>query len=522
MKKFPKFHLTEAQRHRENREQGIGNRNLVLILVIILIPLVGIAAQEDFGFGDFAFDDEGFGFQESSSSGGRAALSVNIGGKAAAGFTGFLDICDSAENFKETRLGDVFSGSLNFDAGGSAAQGVINLNFRPAFDGFSPVEIDEAYVRAFFGPVTVLGGIRKISWGKADSFGPLDVINSLDYRDLTKLSDPQSVKIARPMLHSTWSAGSFTKLEAVFVPWFQGHKFATTGRWAPGQVNYLRAVITETLTTAEYRIKNAPSFPAHLDKDEILAEIPLIGASLENSIDNENFYPDTGSLKYAQAGLRFTTSIGSSDFGFQYYFGRLPRPVVNGLNPNGFFSLVDGLHPEALVPDINYNYYHQIGADFARVISGFNLRAEFGANITKDLDGTDGNVENPALVWSLGFDRDLIANINLNLQGTGRFTLFHDKINSDPLVDCQAGSKITSTRLTAVFSRKFLRDELELKVSGLWGIEDKDFLVMPSVVWSRNDVSAELSMGFFGGDREGELGQYRDNGFAKVMLTYKF
>ena len=214
----------------------------------------------------------------------------------------------------------------------------------------------------------------------------------------------------------------------------------------------------------------------------------------------------------------------------QYYFGRFPRPVITGLNPRSFFtppsppsspSLLD-IHPEALNPDINYNYFHQIGVDYARVIAGFNLRAEAGANITSDLDGTDGETENPALVWSLGFDRDLFWEINLNLQGTGKVRLFQGALGDDPLLDCEAGSSMSSTRITAVISRSFLRDELELKVSGLWGIEDKDFLVMPSIAWSRNDVSAELSAGFFGGDKKGELGQYRDNGFARLILTYTF
>ena len=88
--------------------------------------------------------------------------------------------------------------------------------------------------------------------------------------------------------------------------------------------------------------------------------------------------------------------------------------------------------------------------------------------------------------------------------------------------DCEAGTDLSSTRITGIVSRKFLRDELELKLSALWGIEDKDFLAMPAIIWSRNDVSAELSAGFFGGDKEGELGQYTDNNFIRVSLSYSF
>ncbi|MDR0496398.1 MAG: hypothetical protein LBH42_02150, partial [Treponema sp.] len=149
-------------------------KNFFFILVMFFIPLT-LYAQEDFGFGDF-------GMLNSS------GLSVNIGGEVKAGFTAFYDDFDSAERIKSIQPGDVFSGQLNFNVSGSAAEGIINLKLKPVFDGTSPVDIDEAFVRAFFGPVTLLGGIRKLSWGKADSFGPLDVVNPLDYTDLTPLS----------------------------------------------------------------------------------------------------------------------------------------------------------------------------------------------------------------------------------------------------------------------------------------------------------------------------------------------
>jgi hypothetical protein len=90
------------------------------------------------------------------------------------------------------------------------------------------------------------------------------------------------------------------------------------------------------------------------------------------------------------------------------------------------------------------------------------------------------------------------------------------------LEDMEAGKDISSTRITAILSKKFFRDELELKATGLWGIEDKDFLIIPAVIWSKNDVTAELAAGFFGGDRAGELGQYKDNSYLKVALGYSF
>jgi hypothetical protein len=114
--------------------------------------------------------------------------------------TGFIDnFTDGAE---AVQLGDVFSGKLNFTAETAHAKGVINLKLAPGpvyYGERSPVLVDEAYVTAWFGKLDITGGLRKLTWGKADSMGPLDVVNPLDYSDLSDLSDLMNLKIARPL-----------------------------------------------------------------------------------------------------------------------------------------------------------------------------------------------------------------------------------------------------------------------------------------------------------------------------------
>jgi hypothetical protein len=41
-------------------------------------------------------------------------------------------------------------------------------------------------------------------------------------------------------------------------------------------------------------------------------------------------------------------------------------------------------------------------------------------------------------------------------------------------------------------------------------------------VWTNNAVSVEVSGGFFGGDEDGQFGQYWKNSFVKTVLTYSF
>jgi hypothetical protein len=442
---------------------------LVRITVIFMLfcGTFGTFAQ-DFGF---SFDDEdGSGLF----SGDGGPLAVSIGGEVSAAMTGFID--DFSDGTEDVRLGDIFSGKLNFSIESSLAKGVINLKLAPGavyYQASSPVYVDEAYVTAYFNKFDITGGLRKLTWGKADSSGPLDIINPLDsseiYPEMADNNNLMGLKIARPMIHVSSRLGQFSKLEGVFVPNFKPVRFAENGRWAPAQFVSLKP----------------------------------------------NNGPDTTTLDYAQAGLRFTTTMaGAVDIGVQYYYGRLTTPAVDA--------------ETVLLPIVTfaYNPYHQVGLDYAQVIEGFNLRMELAANITEDLKGDNGSVYNPSLVWSLGFDRDLLAGINLNVQANETIRLMDGHIGSaDPAsgnFDIEGGTDNTATRIMATLSRKFIRDELELRAAAVWNIENNDFVVMPALIWTKDAVTIACSGGIFGGDEEGQLGQYYKNNFVKIGITYTF
>jgi len=436
-----------------------GQKTFFVLLCAIICA--NIYAQDfgfDFGFGDY----ETAGFSNNT-------VSAAIGGEASASLLGYVE--DFSDGMDHTRLGNIFSGKLDFSAWTSFADAVINLKLQPSTQ---PMSIDEAYVRAFFGGLEIEGGLRKLNWGKADSFSPLDVINPLDYSELTDLSDLMNLKIARPLIHASYRAG-FSKIEGVFVPSFEPLRYATEGRWVPAQMARLN-------------------------------QLQAMGVPV--------FRDDMSTLEYAQAGARFTTTIGPADFGLQYYYGRLTRPAVT----------MTFAQPSPVPTAINfaYNPYHQIGADWAQVLFGFNTRAELAVNITGDLSGDDGSVYNPALLWSLGFDRNLVWGINLRLQCNESIRLMDDKIANNPMLDIEANTDMTSTQIIAALSKKFLSDELETRVAVLYGIEDGDFLFIPSLTWTRDAVSIGLSCGIFGGNKDGQFGQYSKNNFVKAALTYSF
>ncbi|MDR2602720.1 MAG: hypothetical protein LBC53_09795 [Spirochaetaceae bacterium] len=425
----------------------------------------------------FPLAAQGFGFDSDAADGafGGSGAAVSISGEASAEMTGFVN--DFARGAGAVQLGDVFLGELNFSAETSSAAAAVNLKLAPGLVYYgekSPVYVDEAYVRLWFGNFDVEGGLRKLAWGRADGMGPLDVVNPLDYSDLTGLSDMMNMKIARPLVHASLSLGRFSKLEGVFVPNFEPDRFAESGRWEPPQFEKLK----------------------------------------QNFLPESITRPDTSTLDYAQAGLRFTTTIGgAADIGAQYYYGRFTTPVVVITPPS--------LTQPAFAVEFVYSPYHQIGLDYAQVVAGFNLRAEFAANITEDVTGDDAAVKNPSLAWSLGFDRDLFAGVNLNVQCNETIRLLDGEI-SNPL-DVEADVDAVMTRISVQLSKKIMRDKLELKTRALWDVESGAGLIAPAAVWTAaDDATVELSGGVFLGGDEGLFGGFHDNSFIKLAVKYTF
>ncbi|MCL2276748.1 MAG: hypothetical protein FWC21_02500 [Treponema sp.] len=489
----------------------------ILLIITALILASGFVYAQDFGFG-FGFADEGNENNEPGtgsfspiSSGFGNSLSVSIGGEVSAAIIGYFDEMKEAakkNNAVEINTRDMFmfSGKLNFLANSSFAQGVINLKLIPAL---VPVSIDEAYLKAFFGGFEISAGLKKLAWGKADQAGPLDVINMPDATKIfVEMADSQSlmnIKLATPMIHASYRFGMFSKIEGVFLPNFEITSMAVSSLFSD-------AGPMLSLVTAPPSIRWIPK-------------------QMESLLPMKFETTETSGLDYAQAGFRFTTSIASADVGLQYFYGRMFQPAVR-------FYLSDSFEPSFR---FFYNTFHQAGIDYAQVIFGFNIRLEFAANITEDLKGNNGFIYNPSLNWSFGFDRDILAGFNANFQANQSIRLFDDKVRGgkEPFnymnyygmeipsglssdYDIEAGKSLTSTRLTAMLSYKFLRDELELRAAVVWGIEDKDAAIMPSLIWSRDDFRAALSGGFFAGDSKGQLGQYKDNNFLKLSIAYMF
>ena len=507
-------------------------------LLVFLIVLIGADTfAQDFGFG---FDDE--------TSAASGSVSVKASGEVSAEFApyfhDFLENSDIMEiSLSNVKINlsltspyiDVFT-FYNFNA--ASISELWEGNERLKKTNYTPLVIDEAFFRAYIGPVNIETGYRKLSWGKADGGGPLDVTNPIDYSDLRRITDLKAIKIARPMLHVTWNTGNFSKLEGVFIPNFTGHRFAEAGRWQPSQSKNMPSTVEKEITsmaTKKFTPMLALMLPYYPNLPQMFDHVRNDMASSLSNIPIT--YPATDTFEYFQAGLRYTTTIGSVDIGGQYFYGNLFRPsfTIAGVDaflddlaggifgPNPPFTMNPNykskIPPQ---PQIKYTRYHQIGIDYAQVLFSLNVRAEAAIHLTEDIKGDDGSLQNPFFAWSFGFDRDLFLGINLNLQCNETLRLFNDKIGVSPILDAEAGTNAVSTRLTMQLSKKFFKDNLETKATAIWDIENSDFYIIPAIVYTIGSLTAELSAGFFTGKEDGDLGQYRDNSYIKVGLKYSF
>lgn len=488
------------------------NKKSIAVILFGLILAVGSFAQ-DFGFdsvdSDLSLNEGGssnFGFAGGNSDSAFAQ------GTISSNFKPIASVESSTFSFFDTSkiqdIGLSASGTLGFDYYASSVDGRLAFDF----DLYPDYEatLDEAWIHSFYGPFDVKAGLLRHSWGKADSSGPLDVINPKRLDNLS-ITDADAQKISQTTLILGWSITPFTRLELAATPWFEANALAMEGSWAAAQIAELTEMMTGLATVAA-----------------------LSGGAISFTPPD---YPNTTSFKYVQAGARLTGTFASQDFGLQYWYGNMRTPTVS-------LSAEFAAPPAPPIPTgfsalVAYDRYHLIGVDWASVLVGLNLRAELAALLTEDLSGDDPAIANPQVLWSLGFDRDLFSGLSLFMQADGLVRLMYDKISEKSLVPAQAVAMVpqltplaqipadfesqqkqTETRIMARLSRSFLRDELECNITGLWGLEDSDFYLLPEVKLLKGDLTTSLGAGFFFGNKDGTLGQFYKNNWVRLSLKY--
>jgi hypothetical protein len=255
-----------------------------------------------------------------------------------------------------------------------------------------------------------------------------------------------------------------------------------------------------------------------------------------SSIDTNAFYPNTYSLRYSQAGLRLTGTLGGIDWGTSYYYGHYKQPSINALKINSYLQkYLAGAEIEEEDKFLQYDQLQVFGLEAAFVLWKLNTRWEFAYNLTEDIAGDDPWVKNNSLAWVAGFDIDIpIHNLNLNVQETGTFILKNNKIKDGAFaqydVDYNSDDKYTKNKLIVLLSDKWLNEKLTTEVQGIYCIEDKGYMVAPKIEYN---VSEGLTFGLRGvylhcDNENGEFYNFtadsenNDKAFIELTAKYQF
>lgn len=513
------------------------------ILAAILFAFAGF-----FAFSQEPDEQDGFNFDETETH-QESNFSVSVGGGLHAGLTFFFS---DFKNLKNCRPGLPVWGNMHIEAKAPLTEayfGValsdktipqIALGEKPVISSVPiiPAWIEEAYMQVITEKAVFGGGVKKMTWGKADAMSVLDVLNPHNYTDFSEL-DNEKTKIPQPMFYLSAYLPLEMKLDFVYLPIFEPHRAALSGRW-------------QSMDIAS-NLKDIPQEIMQILKTTYELTPEKISENAITALQSVK----TNTLMYSQGGARYTVTIdGAHDLGMQYFCGLLPVPAVTFGSPidvhgieaqgqtafsnakkagksfsealeiaktAGYNAAASSLKTMFESMSFIYNRYHQIGIDYSTAIGPVNLRAEFAANITSDVQGNNPYVYNPNLAWNIGLDYTMPFNISINIQAMETIKLRSKKIDKGSYsFDIEKTAKVTDTRLMFILSQKLVRGSLEWRIIAVTGIEDADFMIAPGIHWQLGTLLLDADVGFFGGKKTGKLGKYRNNHFIKLSVGYTF
>ncbi|MBR1537610.1 MAG: hypothetical protein IJ630_11820 [Treponema sp.] len=315
---------------------------------------------------------------------------------------------------------------------------------------------------------------------------------------------------AADLLNDYYDTSIVTKLVAAGFSQEQ----ARTMMVADAYEKYLTATVQSALTNYTLALSNASAL----------------------SSDSSSLYPDTYSLRYGQAGLRLTGTFGGFDWGTSYYYGHYKQPSFDARKLESYIAkYLVGESADESEKFLQYDQLQVFGFEAAFVLWKFNTRWEFAYNMTEDYDGDNPAVHNNSIAWVGGFDIDLpIHNLNLNVQETGTYILKGDKIKDSVFrsydVDNNTDDKFTRNKLIVLLSDKFLNEKLTIECQGIWGIENKEFVVVPKIEYNVSEGLSLTARGayMYSNNENGEFYNFtadsenHDKAFFELSAKYQF
>ena len=379
------------------------------------------------------------------------------------------------------------------DEGFSVAPGALTAR---AIDNL----IRQGYVSFRFDAFDVEIGKKFVHWGKVDFLSPLDVINHINL-EVPALGDLFEGPLADPLLHVTAYPTDDLAIELVYVPFLAPY------------------VVT-------------------VDDLDIDVQFGLLDVDM--AFRNPEVQPFSEYAHSIHGAVSYSTFLADLQVSYSWFRDQIPDIDLSGLEER-----IDVLHEikGTIVPA--YGRAHNIGLGASVGLDGWVISADVGAKFHQDnLDGSRIDVKNPEIRSVLQVDHPFAIGQQQLFATAGvihRLVLFdEDAWESDysPFLESIIGSlhdrelfqhEPSAWYLISRLQTSFLREQLSVEATGVWGINEAALHLAPRVSYAITDTwsaaaGANLWFTLDGPDstKTGLLRQddAKDNVFIQTTVRY--
>lgn len=368
------------------------------------------------------------GYVRSAFFAGRSMSSSSVGLQA-----GYGELALRLQTRKE-KYGDAFAET--------------RLNYGLQQDGTKlNVDLREAYVNAYLGPLDLRLGHQIIVWGRADAFNPTNNLTPLDLRVRSSLEDDR--RLANLGLRSFLNLEPL-RIEAVWLPIYRATQ--------------VPSVATPSYVDFKYTNYPAPALKNGTEAVRVHLELPAFEASVS----------------------------------YLYGYAPLPGLALNGISPG--LAVGDSVIPQAQPVRIERRAYdqHVVGFDFSTAI-GDALAVRGEAAFRSPLHYKRRvYAPNPDIQYVLGADRSF-GNVSVIAQYMGRVVLDWRRAESPELSEDPAalGSGVPASAIEQAIP--LIEDELRVRNQMLFSqLHKVQHLATVRVEWLGLHETLSLSaLGFF-------------------------
>jgi len=321
--------------------------------------------------------------------------------------------------------------------------------------GFSEMDLREAYVNAYIGPIDIRLGKQIVVWGRADGINPTSNITPQNM--LVRSPDEDDRRLGNFLVRSFLNYNPI-RIEGIWVPM------------------YASSVLPLSMLPENISMEMGPA----------TFDIPITASPLAKP---------TASMENSSGALKLNLELPKFDGSVSYYYGINPLP---GIEMNVVMQAGLLIPVGIQVKPVPYRM-HVAGMDFSTTAGSlFGVRGEAAWRIPDADYDVQIHIPNPDVQLVLGLDKE-IGKFNGIIQYFGRYVLDYKDIDSaDPSAMAKKKSRMFLSQRDELshilFTRlawNLMHDLMVLEISGMYNVTTEEALARPKVSY---DIADDLSV----------------------------